>query len=373
MARPAFVLLLLTALFGCLAIFNATLHEVKSSHLVWRQLVWLAVGVLVLILAARIRPETYRRYYLFPAGGLFLLLILVVIVGHSSNGMQGWFRVEIRPLTPIFSPILIQPSELAKPFYILTAVFMLCSLTRLHQKSLTQKSFTWRRAILYFCMCGSWLLLIALQPDFGTVLIYGSMAIIIYWLAGGLIQHLLSACGVAVLSATIAIFHYDYIRNRFIGFLSPEKYPQDAGWHVLQFQTALAHGGLAGADQPLWSQYYLPLGYSDSIFATVGERIGLIGLLAIILVVCGWFLYVMRVGRRLHNPTSQIIVTSLGVMLGLQAFVHISVNLGLLPPTGITFPLLSYGGSSLVGSFLTVGILLAHTNEKTVPQKETDN
>ncbi|MDF1729799.1 MAG: FtsW/RodA/SpoVE family cell cycle protein, partial [Sulfitobacter sp.] len=134
-----------------------------------------------------------------------------------------------------------------------------------------------------------------------------------------------------------------------------------AGWHVRQQQKALARGGLWGQpiDDALWSHSYVPLSHTDSMFATLGEVLGFAGILLILAAIALWILFGLRQAGRCTERFPALTIAGLTLMVGIQAVVHVSVCLGLLPPTGVTLPFLSYGGSSLIATMATVGLIIA--------------
>lgn len=340
------------ALLGCLAIYNATAHAPQPYYFLYRQGVWLLAGLALMGVASRLSRATWQQLTV-PLGLISLLLLYALLLwGHTVNGMRGWFRLEITALAPYFSPILIQPSELSKPIFVLVLAQLAVQLHDPPQRS-------WRAYGLYLACCSLWLLPLVLQPDFGTLSVYLATMLLVYWLQGGRTSHLATTIGAGAALMGLAVVLHPYVRRRLAGFMDPASHAEGAGWHILQFRTTLAHGGLTGADPPIWSQHYLPLGYSDSIFATVAERIGFIGLLPILLVIVLWLTYGLLLARRQADSTSALVIAGQVSLLAMQAVLHISVTLGLLPPTGITFPLLSYGGSSLAASLLAIGIIIA--------------
>jgi cell division protein FtsW len=209
-------------------------------------------------------------------------------------------------------------------------------------------------------LCLLWILPIALQPDFGTVLVYVFTFAVLYWAMGGPLLHLLVSGLLAAPAAGLALATHPYLIDRLTAFLNPHAYANTAGWHLLQFRRALAAGGLTGQG---WghrqTQVHLPLGYSDSIFANTAEAIGFIGVLPLVLIVLAWVVYGVRRGAQCREPFAKAVVLGMVILLAGQAFIHLSVNLGLCPTTGITLPLISYGGSSLLASLTAVGIVEA--------------
>jgi cell division protein FtsW (lipid II flippase) len=358
---PALLVCLVLGLLGCLAIYNVTFHTATPQRFVLRQSIWLIVGLLTLAICSRIPAERYRRWTWLLSGVALIALYAVLIWGVRRNGMRGWFEIPLIGDSPIFQSLLVQPSELAKPIFVL----FLAKLS--HQRDL-REAYRWRDYGTQVLWCLPWFIAIAWQPDFGTLLIYLLTFALLYWLQGGPLRHL--AASAAALTPILAgiCWRYPYVRERFIGFIASTANAQAAGWHPIQFRTTLARGGLWGCsmDDAVWSRHYLPLGYSDSIFATIAETVGLLGTLPLLAGVGLWFAYGIYHARRCASREAALIVAGLCAIVGLQALVHVSVAAQLLPPTGVTLPLLSYGGSSLVATTGALGILLAQLHERAV-------
>ena len=340
---PACAVCVFLALWGCLAIYNATYHLSAPYSFVGRQFVWVLVGTAVLVLSSALPATFYYRATPVLAGVAYALLWLVLWFGIRINGMRGWFA---------FHGVFVQPSELAKPAYILSLAYVL-------QRTRSDRQSFVRGYLPAVALTVAWAIPIVLQPDFGMLVVYMITFVAVYWCMSGRAAHLASSCVVALPLVVWAFRTKPHLGQRVIGFLRPEQFAQTAGWHILQFQRTLASGGLLGRSwgRGVWAQAYLPLGYSDSIFSSLGETVGFVGLLPIVLTILAWVVY----GHwHLRQPRSDFVAAAvLGIvtMLGVQAFVHLGVNLGLLPPTGITLPLISYGGSSLVSTFAAVGLV----------------
>ena len=340
---PVTITCLLLGLAGCLAIFNATFHRVAPLAFVARQAVWLVAAAVVMLAAAGRGPKFWRRSLPLWATGAYAALLLVLLCGERVNGMRGWFA---------WHGVFIQPSELAKP------IFLLCLASRLEYRSEDLRNGKGYLSLLG--LFGLWAVPLLLQPDFGTLLVYGATFAVTVWCMGGRTWHLLATGLAAVPMVAAACLYRPYLWQRFAGFLDPEGAGQGAGWHILQFQRTLASGGAfdCSLGRGVWSNTYLPLGHSDSIFATLAEALGFFGVLPLVLLVLAWAWYGMR--RAQASSRDRFVsgaVLGMSVMLTVQSLIHLSVNLGLMPPTGVTLPLISYGGSSLVSSLAMIGMV----------------
>ncbi len=337
-------ILFLMGLWGCLAIYNATAFNHSPFQFAGRQLIWLILGLLLLWVTSKIAFEKYEKYLWIISGITYISLILVLFTGTRINGMRGWFDIGF---------CMIQPSELAKPIYILTLCYFL------KKKLPPFKLFLYLGSVTIL-----WCIPLALQPDFGTMLVYICGFIAVYILAGGRILYLFPAF---IATIPLAVFIYrtkPYIAARISGFINPSADPSGAGWHILQFQYTLARGGFSGQSwgKSMWSNAYLPLSYSDSSFASLVEAIGFAGTIPLVFGFSAIAYAGYRLSMKVEQPNRKTFIYAMAVLITSQALIHMSVNVGLLPPTGITLPMFSYGGSSLMSIMLSFGIILSATN-----------
>lgn len=355
---PAGIVYVLVSLWGCLAIYAATRHNDPDAHFALRQVVWMVIGVAVLMVVSGRRPSFYRNTLCWWIVATGIPLVAVLFLGIRVNGMRGWFA---------WHGVFLQPSEFAKPVFAM-------SLGAIMEKTASRRR-QWLRGYLPCLFCAvAWVLPIAAQPDFGTILVYILMFAVVYWVMGGPLRHLVATGAGTIPLIALVCWQHPYVANRLAAYISPDAWAHSSGWHMIQFRRTLASGGLFGRSlsSGRWSDAYLPLGYSDSIFATAAETMGFVGVLPIVILIVALVAYGHYRVCRLPSPFTS--ATVLGIVAGLagQAFIHLSVNLGLLPPTGLTLPMISYGGSSLVSTFLALGIIEALVVEDVTPAPPTD-
>lgn len=332
-------LLLITAgLLGCLAIYSARACGNAPMAFVLRQLFWLIPGILIFLSASAIPFRFYRKAALPLLGLSMAALAAVLFQGTPVNGMRGWFD---------FGWFNLQPSEFAKPFLML----YLCVQCGNGKNTEVRH---WLRLILPSVLLTA---LVMAEPDYGGGLIFFLIFLLAAVLNGARLSYLLAA-GTVMLTATIGfLLKNHYAMVRIMDFLDPEN---ANAWHIHQFRYTMAHGGWIGADRgsALWSGTFLPLPHTDSLFASIVESTGFLGGILLI----GGFLAVgiafclLSWKVRTANPDRRYFIFSAGAICLIQALIHISVNCVLIPPTGITLPILSYGGSSLLAVMLTFGI-----------------
>tara|TARA_B100000609_G_C17188265_1_gene420960 strand:- start:402 stop:1535 length:1134 start_codon:yes stop_codon:yes gene_type:complete len=334
------IVIFLLGLWGCLAIYSATSFSDSPFYYAGRQLLWLGLGMTVMLTIVRIPVEFFKKYLWMLVVAAYVPLLAVLVFGVRINGMKGWYSI---------GPLLFQPSEFAKTFFIL----MLCRIA-------TDMPRGFKRFLVMFGVTLLWTLPIMLEPDFGTAAIYFLGFLAIYWLVGEKLRYLLIPLPFGLAGLVLACYQMPYLLQRFKGFWDPGADPLGSGWHIRQFQFTLARGGFtgSGAGRTIWSNSYLPLAHSDSVFATMAESVGLAGSLPIIVVflILAYLFYKLSI--KCSDKFEKLFVMAVGIFFVVQAFVHISVNVTLLPPTGLTLPLLSYGGSSVISIMVAAGIAL---------------
>ena len=339
---------LLLALFGVLTIISSQSAAPRPLYLAMRQSCWIAAGFVVFCAASRVPFSWYRRHAHWLAAAGIVLLFLLPLCGSRINGMRGWFRL---------GPVSVQPSEVVKAIYLLSLASLL-----------SRRRGEWRGFGAAAAAAAVWLLPLALQPDFGTSLVYAGVFLLLAWLAGVGWPPLAAAVFAGGTAAAAVLWRYPYVMRRFCGFLNPGADPLGSGWHLRQLEMAIARGGFTGSKLggAVWSNAYLPLPYNDSAFATMQETLGIAGLLlpaALFALLVWWLGSEARRGER--ECCARLYLSGAAALLGVQALIHISVNAGVMPATGLTLPFVSYGGSSMTGCFLMLGMAVSAAEEGT--------
>lgn len=283
------------------------------------------------------------------------LLIITWLIGFESRGSMRWISL---------GPVNIQPSEFAKPVMILTLAWF-WSKNYASWLSIL-KSVLWMFPIF---------IMIFLQPDLGT-----SLTILFIWFGMLLASNiswkkllLLFLVGMMILPTTWFFLH-DYQRERLISFASPQNDPQGIGFHVIQSTIAVGSGGLFGRGLGRGTQsrlQFLPEFRTDFIFAFIAEELGFVGALIILILYALILLMVFRILIRTRDRFGELICIGVLSMFFVQIFINVGMNVGLLPITGITLPLLSYGGSSLVSTLVCLG-LVASVAKFTLKKKSVE-
>jgi cell division protein FtsW len=273
-----------------------------------------------------------------------LLLVFVLVAGTTAGGSTRWLRI---------GPLSFQPSEFSKLALIIFLSYFLA------KKGEKIKTFQFG-FLPILVISGAMILLVIRQPDFGAALFLGITAMLMLFVGGTRASYLLSMALAAIPAIYYLIARVPYRVLRIMSYLDPWNDPQGNSFQIVQSFVAFGAGGLfgAGLGQGKQKLFFLPAPHTDFIFAVVGEEMGLIG--AIILL--GLFLALAIRGTRVSLGAPDEFGTFLGIgitsLISLQAVINMAVVLGLLPTKGLTLPLISYGGTSLVVSLVSIGILL---------------
>jgi cell division protein FtsW len=312
---------------------------------VTRQMMWAAVGVAVLSIVMRVDYRTYRNdrliWFLL---GLVGFMLIAVLFSRPINGTRRWFGL---------GGFGIQPSELAKLAAIMFTALILER--RRHRINEVQYSLVPVGVIV-----GGLVGLILLQPDFGTAVSLLVVIGVMVFAAGISYRYLLGAALLALPALYVIMMQADYRRRRLLTFMDPWADPLGDGFQIIQSLIAVGTGGVFGKGLMSGVQklFYLPEPFTDFIFAVISEETGLLGASMVVLCFCVIAWRGMRTALRAPDSFGAFLALGITMMLVLQAFVNISVVIGLLPTKGIPLPLVSNGGSSMLINLLGVGVLL---------------
>ena len=328
----------------------------QPNLFVTKQALWAALGVVLLAVVMRIDYRRYRSETLcWTLVGAVGVLLVAVLFSAPINGSRRWFSI---------GPFGIQPSELAK---IAAIVFTAAVLERRMHRIDDLKYSLLPIAIVV----GAMVALILAEPDLGTAAALLAVVGVMVFVAGLSYRYLAAGLLIALPALYVLVWSAEYRRRRIFAFLDPWADPLGDGFQVIQSFIAIGTGGLTGKGLMAGVQklFYLPEPHTDFIFAVISEELGLVGATVVVLCfgVIAW--RGMRATLRAPDAFGAFLALGLTMMIVLQAFVNISVVMGLLPTKGITLPLVSNGGSSLLVNLLAVGMLLnvsQHADPETV-------
>jgi cell division protein FtsW len=334
--------------FGLVMVYSATSAPAAigggdSIFYLKRESIYAAIGVALLIVASRIDYRTLRTLAPIMMLVSFGLCLAVLVIGQDVNGARRWLGV---------GPLAFQPSELAK---LSLAVWASAYLAR-HRAPQSLKALARPIGIT----TGLFAVLILVEPDLGTVIAIGIVLGAILVVSGVPLRVLAAGGSIAVALGLAAIWFEPYRRARLFSFINPWHDAQGAGFQTIQAIIGFGSGGLfgTGIGRGVAKVNYLPEAHTDMIFATIGEELGLIGAALVIAAYCAFAYAGLRVALRCRDPFGKRLAAGLTTLVCGQALVNLAAVLGLAPLTGITLPFVSYGGSSLVVSLASVGVLL---------------
>jgi cell division protein FtsW len=337
-------------LFGLVMIYSASsviaLERYGSAHhFLLRQVAAAIIGLMGMYIAMRI---DYRKLLTPPiayaAVGLSTLLLGAVLLMPAINNVHRWIRI---------GPIQIQPSEIAKLALLIYLAY------RLGQRE-NRINDTVGTLLPISLVVGQLAFLVYLGPDLGTAGLCVALALILLFLAGMRWRYLVVMCGACVGALGLLILQAPYRIKRIVAFLDPGQDPLGAGFQVRQSLVAVASGGVHGTSlgESRQKMFFLPEPHTDFIFSVIGEELGLIGATAVIAVFGVLFWRGMVAAFSAPDRGGYYLGIGITLCLVLQAMLNIGVALGLCPTKGVPLPFLSYGGSSLVVSLVSLGVLL---------------
>jgi len=321
----------------------------QPFHYLVRQLIYLGGGFIAVLIIVRIPIIFWQKISapLLLLALVALMLVLVPHIGRSVNGSRRWIA---------FGPLSLQVSEFAK---IAVVLYVAGFLVR-HEKEVRNRLSGFIKPMVLFALVG---ILLLLEPDFGATIVIGCTVLAMMFLAGvRLWQFIVLICIVGG-TFIILVIAAPYRLQRLTTFVNPWATPFGSGYQLTQSLIAFGRGGWfgVGLGNSIQKLFYLPEAHTDFLFAVLAEELGLIAVLAVIILYMLFIWRILRMGRNAQfrgNFFSAYVAYGFAVWLGLQLFVNIGVNAGMLPTKGLTLPLISYGGSSLLIDCVAIGILL---------------
>jgi cell division protein FtsW len=353
--RWLFTVTMLLVFVGLVMVFSASAVMARERFgsayaFLSKQLTWAVAGLAAMVVAMRV---DYRRYkhpaLVFSLMGLTTLLLISVFLLDRSHNTHRWIH---------WGGFSLQPSELAKPVMILFLAYFLEGRTRTMDD--------WRNTLVPAAMpVLVFLGLIVLQPDLGTAIACAGIVGCVLYVAGMRARYFAYAFGASLAPLYLLIFQVSWRRDRILAFLNPWADRQRAGFHIIQSLIAVSTGGITGTGLMEGKQklFYLPEPHTDFIFAVTAEELGLVGAIFVVALFAIFLWRGMRASWRTEEVFGRYLAVGITSMVVLQAFINISVVLGMMPTKGIPLPLVSYGGSSLFVTLACVGVLLNITKQ----------
>jgi cell division protein FtsW len=336
---------------GLVMVLSASsVHALRAYGSAWvffeRQLMWVAIGTLLLAATMRVDYHVWRRLVvpLLALTVVLLALVLVPGLGISVGGSARWLGVGF---------LRVQPSELAK---LAVAVFAADVLTR-RADHMDRARLTVVPVLLVFAVIA---LLVVVQPDLGTTLVLACIVLAVLFVAGVPLPTMAGIVGLAGGATLVAGMTKDYRRGRLLCFLHPASDPGNACYQLRQSLVGLGSGHVTGvglgASRAKWG--FLPNAHTDFIFAIIGEELGLVGSLLVAGLFVAFAVAGVRTASRAPDRFGTLLAAGITAWIVGQAFINIGAAIGTLPITGVPLPFVSFGGSSLVIAMAAVGILV---------------
>lgn len=330
--------------YSASAVFAAQRYD-NGYFFLLRQGAFALVALPLIVAIARIDYHRYRAFtYPMLAGVVALMAVVGLGFGHSAGGAARWIAL---------GPVHVQPAEMAK----VVLIFWLAH--SLSKKGAKIKTFS-VGFLPHVLMAGFLMVLCLLQPDFGSAVMIGLLTFILLFTAGVRLGYILGAaiCALPIVYALVA--SSPYRMRRIMSFLEPFQHRQGAGYQVAESLLSFGSGGLfgVGIGDSRQKLFYLPEAHTDFISAIIGEELGFIGLVLLVVVFSLVFVRGIRAAFRASDAYGTYLAVGISMFLGMQAFTNLAVAMGLLPTKGLVLPFISYGGSSLLVNSAAVGVLL---------------
>jgi rod shape determining protein RodA len=340
-------MVLLLCTLSVLEIYSATLHT-KYIGYHTKQMIFIAAGLVVMFIFAKIDYHKLIDIVPWAYGVCILALLAVLAVGHKAMGGRRWLK---------FGPVQFQPSEWVKLVLILAVARYFANLGG--------RSLTWKDIFKAFVLVGIPMLLVLKQPDLGTTLTYAPILVAGLFLGGISLRQglILLTCSLVLIGGVWSSGKLlkPYQKARLTSFINPDNDPRGTGYQIRQSLIAVGSGGIWGKGAAKGSQTqgdFLPIPHADFIFAAFSEEHGFVGALFVLLL---YFFILMRLIQNAQTAadlSGSLIIMGVVAVLTFQIAVNVGMVIGFMPVTGIPLPLMSYGGSSVLFTFLALGAVM---------------
>ena len=356
---PFFVLTMLLLVTGIIMVLSSSYARAwydpgnitggNAAYYFIRQLVYALAGVALMLAASRVPMELYRRYAFLFLGFTLVLLMLVPFIGVKANGSRRWLGI---------GGLTVQPSELAKLAVILSFSVLICSFGA--------KMRSFRYGILPFAgIIGVIVGLLVLEPHFSASVIIMAVGAVMLFLGGVRLGWFAAAFGTAGAGLAVLLTFFPYASTRINTWRDPFSDVSDEGYQIVQSLYTIGSGGLSGLGLGRSRQkfLYLPEEHNDFIFSVICEELGFIGA---VLILCLFSLLILRgfrIAMNCRDRFSFLVVCGITSLLALQVFLNVAVVTNLVPCTGISLPLFSYGGTALLIQLGELGIVLSASRD----------
>ena len=332
---------------GLVSLYSMSLSDkgTSSASNFEKQLAFSAIGIAVMLFLAFSSYRYLQSYSTFIFFATIFVLLVVVIWGKTIRGTAGWIGL---------GSFHFQPVEIAK----MALIIFLASFISQKKLEISETG----RVIASFVMSAIMIVLVLLQPDFGSAMVLAAIWLGMMVISGISKKFLTLLVLTFIILASIGwIFMADYQKERVATFISPNRDPQGSGYSVIQSKIAIGSGGLLGKGFGHGSQSqlnFLPEKHNDFIFSVISEELGLTGSLIVLFLFSVLFYRIRKIALNAQDNFGYLLASGILIMYFIQFFVNVGMNVGVVPVTGISLPLVSYGGSFLLTCFAGLGFLL---------------
>jgi len=337
--KITFLIMLTISIIGIILIYSASHTETNSYFL--KQILWLIISLMAFFTVFRIRTDTLFRYGMFFYIFLLIILLLQLLAGRIVAGTKSWLK---------FGFFSVQVSEFVK---IALAIVLSRYISKIEK-------IRWKEFFIIGAILGIPFLLIAIQPDMGTAIIFASLLITAIFLKG-IKKSIIVFLIITIILSSFLIWNYflkPYQKDRITSFLNPEKFSHSSGYQIIQSKIAIGAGGISGKGYLKGSQSkykFLPTRHTDFIISLLGEEFGFLGISFFLLL---YFIFFYRQFSFITESEEQmnLVYLLLGTIF-FQFLINVLMSIGLIPILGLPLPFVSYGGSSMLGFFILEGII----------------
>ncbi len=350
--RLLFFIVIIIGIFGIVMIYSASAiwAEYKfqdSFKFVKSQSLFFLLGIIMCLIVSRIPPDFWKKYANKIVLACFILLVLVLIpgIGTVRNGSRSWFGI---------GGLGVQPSEFAK----IGLIIFVSKYLSQNQKELRDIK---KGVLPILLVIGVFFLLIMLEPDFGTAMVIVLTLVSLIFISGVKVSFFVKIGIVGLMGIVALIIVAPYRMARIVSFLNPWSDPLGSGFQIIQSLYAIGPGGLLGQGflNSHQKHFYLPEPQTDFIFSIISEEFGFLGVLIVVSFFFFLFYRSVKISLKSNDLFSKFLAFGLSIGILIQATLNLCVVIGLIPVTGVTLPFFSYGGSSLLVTMISIGMILS--------------
>ena len=345
------IIVTIMALYGIIMIYSASSVWAQykfndAFHFAKYQFIFFIISFLCMLIVKKIDYNLYKKHSnkILLLSLILLILVLIPGIGTLRNGSRSWFKI---------GPFGLQPSEIAK-------VSLIIFLSKYLEKNQNNLSNIKKSILPVLGIISLFFGLIMLEPDFGTGMVIVLSLMLILFISGVKLKFFASLGILGILGIAGLIIIAPYRLKRIISFLNPWSDPLGSGYQIIQSLYAIGPASLLGLGfgKSIQKQFYLPEPQTDFIFAIICEEFGIVGAISVIALFISLFYIILKISLKQNNLFAKYLSFGLGMQIILQGALNLCVVTSLIPVTGVTLPFFSYGGSSLLVSMISIGIIL---------------